>query len=171
MKISRTVFRLRSGHDFFGKTTTYNVQMTITPKVGKPQLWFLSRKVYTLRGGHDFRTDRRTDRHTHRQTYVNGQNYVSRPWMGLGRHNYVHVYEEKISTVILHSISEQNPNVCILNFVSWEKYILERKLATHQVLWTTTKALCIHKCLLAISGVCWLGKRNQLSTKPVQSKH
>ena len=41
MKISRTVLKLPSGYEYMTGITIYTVQKAITPKVGKPHLWFL----------------------------------------------------------------------------------------------------------------------------------
>ena len=35
------VFNVPSGHAFMTKITIYNAQKALTPKVSKPQLWFL----------------------------------------------------------------------------------------------------------------------------------
>ena len=39
--ISRKVFNLQSGHEYMVEMTMFNVQRAITPKVGKPELWFI----------------------------------------------------------------------------------------------------------------------------------
>ena len=41
MKISRTVSELRSGHKYIPEMAMFNIQKAITPKVGKPELWFM----------------------------------------------------------------------------------------------------------------------------------
>ena len=42
MKISQTVFNLQSGQEYMVEMAMFNVQRAITPKVGKPELWFIS---------------------------------------------------------------------------------------------------------------------------------
>ena len=41
MKISQMVFILQSGHEYMVKIAMFNTQRAITPKVGKPELWFM----------------------------------------------------------------------------------------------------------------------------------
>ena len=41
VKISRTVFNLQCGHEYLVEMAMFNVQRAITPKVGKPELWFM----------------------------------------------------------------------------------------------------------------------------------
>ena len=41
-KISGTVFNLHSGYEYIVETAMFNVQRTITPKVGKPELQSMS---------------------------------------------------------------------------------------------------------------------------------
>ena len=41
MKISQTVSQLWSRHEYIIEMTMFNVQMAITLKVGKPELWFM----------------------------------------------------------------------------------------------------------------------------------
>ena len=36
-----TVSNLQSGHEYMVEMATFNVQRAITPKVGKPELWFI----------------------------------------------------------------------------------------------------------------------------------
>ena len=42
MKISQTVFNLQSGHKYMVEMAMFKVQRAITPKVGQPELWFMS---------------------------------------------------------------------------------------------------------------------------------
>ena len=42
MKISQMVFSLQSGHEYMVEMAVFNVQRTITPKLGKPKVWFNS---------------------------------------------------------------------------------------------------------------------------------
>ena len=42
MKISGTVSQLSSGHPYMVEMAIFNVQRVITPKVGKPELQFIS---------------------------------------------------------------------------------------------------------------------------------
>ena len=39
--ISRTVFKLQSGHEYTAEKAMFSVQMVITPKVGIPELRFM----------------------------------------------------------------------------------------------------------------------------------
>ena len=41
MKISQTFFNLQSGHEYMVEMAMFNVQRSITPKVGKPELQFM----------------------------------------------------------------------------------------------------------------------------------
>ena len=41
MKTSETVYNLQSGHEYMVEMAMFNVQRAITPKVGKPELWFM----------------------------------------------------------------------------------------------------------------------------------
>ena len=43
MKISQVVFTLQSGHEYMEllEMAMFHVQRAITPKEGKPQLWFM----------------------------------------------------------------------------------------------------------------------------------
>ena len=41
MKIFQMVFNLQSGHEYMVEMAMFNVQRAITPKVGKPALWFM----------------------------------------------------------------------------------------------------------------------------------
>ena len=69
MKISNRVFKLPSGHEYMTKISIYTVQRAITPKVGKPLLWFLisacsllesfvkiSQMVFKLQIGNEYMT-------------------------------------------------------------------------------------------------------------------
>ena len=40
-EISRTDFKLQNGREFRTETTMHAVKRVMTPKLGKPQLWFL----------------------------------------------------------------------------------------------------------------------------------
>ena len=42
MKISQKVFKLQRGHEYIDEMSMFNAQRAITPKVGKPELWFMS---------------------------------------------------------------------------------------------------------------------------------
>ena len=42
MKISGTIFNLQCGHKFMVEMAMLNDQRAMTPKVGKPELWFMS---------------------------------------------------------------------------------------------------------------------------------
>ena len=39
--ISQNVFNLQSGHEHMKEMAMFNVQRVITPKLGKPELWFM----------------------------------------------------------------------------------------------------------------------------------
>ena len=41
MKISQTVFNLQSRHEYMVEMAMFNFRRAITPKVGKPELWFM----------------------------------------------------------------------------------------------------------------------------------
>ena len=41
MKISQMVFNLQSRQEYMAEMAMFNVQRTITPKVSKPELWFM----------------------------------------------------------------------------------------------------------------------------------
>ena len=41
MKISQTVFNLKSGHEYRVEVAIFNIQRAITPKVGKSELWLI----------------------------------------------------------------------------------------------------------------------------------
>ena len=41
MKIYQIVFNLQNGHEYMVEMAMFNVQRTITPKVGKPELQFV----------------------------------------------------------------------------------------------------------------------------------
>ena len=42
MKISQPIFNLQSGHKYMVEMAMFNVRRAITPKVGKPELQFMS---------------------------------------------------------------------------------------------------------------------------------
>ena len=49
MKISQAVFNLQSRHKYMVEMDMFKVQRAITPKVGKPELWFISSAVYLIK--------------------------------------------------------------------------------------------------------------------------
>ena len=48
MKISQTVFNLQSGHKYMVEKAVFNVQRVITPKVGQPELQFMSSAFHVM---------------------------------------------------------------------------------------------------------------------------
>ena len=118
-KIPSTVFKLQSGHDSNTKITIFNVQRTITPKVGKPQLHFscsahlfmvvnISVKLrknilygfqITRRTRPLSRSDRQTDRQTDRRPWQ--KQYVSWPWKRVVYNNGTFAEEVKKSAIFL----------------------------------------------------------------------
>ena len=47
--ISKMVFNLQSRHQYIAEMAMFNVLRAITPKVGKPELWFMSSACLYLR--------------------------------------------------------------------------------------------------------------------------
>ena len=79
MRISQTVFKLQSGHEYMVEMAMFNVQRAITPKVGRPEFMCSARHLMVFYICVKFRENITNGFRTMEQTPVLGRNgYVHR---------------------------------------------------------------------------------------------